>query len=275
MQEESQNAETGEKSVGGEGKKGFSLPLTFFGEDADENKSSQAVYNNEYEILTTTDISAKIIRIIDDSKEYCLIVTPYLKEWYHLQEYLKTAARNKKRIIFFFRDDQKGEKKIEEFYNEYKFDVVFIRDLHAKIYLNENEALITSMNLHNTSQEKNYEIGVLLRNEKIIDNHVKTYIIDQIFKNGRIDQLTKKSDNNFYKLLENNLFFEKIDYCVYCGEPKKYVANNRYYCDECHEERKKQNDFTKKNFRFCATCGKNDTQQHSQCSECNEKKPRK
>jgi phosphatidylserine/phosphatidylglycerophosphate/cardiolipin synthase-like enzyme len=275
MQGLSQNAEIGEKPEVGEDGKGFRLPLTFFGEDTTENKASKSFNNNEYKVLTTPGISSKIIDIINDSKEYCLIITPYLKEWLHLQKYLITARDNKKRIVFFFREDQNGEKKINDFYDNYKFDIVFIKDLHAKIYINENEALLTSMNLYDTSQEKNYEIGVLIKNQKIIDEHIKTYIFDQIFKTGKIDELTKKSDNNFYKLLENNLFFEKIDYCVYCGEPKKYVANNRYYCNECHEERKKQNDFTKKNFRFCATCGKNDTEEHSQCSECNEKKPRK
>jgi hypothetical protein len=47
MQEESQNAETGEKPVVGEGGKGFRMPLTFFSEDIDENKSSQSGYNAE------------------------------------------------------------------------------------------------------------------------------------------------------------------------------------------------------------------------------------
>jgi phosphatidylserine/phosphatidylglycerophosphate/cardiolipin synthase-like enzyme len=225
-------------------------------------KSSQSAYYNEYEVLTTSQISTKIIDIINDSKEYCVIITPYLEEWLHLQKCLMTTRDKKKRIIFFFREDQKEKKKIKDFYDEYKFDIVFIKDLHAKIYLNENEALITSMNLYDKSQKDNYEMGVLLKNKKIIDEHVKTYVYDQIFKTGKIDELTLKSNNNFYELLENNLFFEKIDYCVYCGKPKKYIADY-LYCDKCHKTLKPD----KKNFRFCVTCGK-ETKEHSQCTEC-------
>jgi len=261
MQEKSQNA--------GEGGKPFILPLTFFSENEEENKSSQSIYKDEYEVLTTPEISSKIINIIDDSNNYCLIITPYLKSWLHLQNCLKTASDNKKRIIFFFRDNQSENIEIKEFYNKYKFDIVFITDLHAKIYLNEKEALITSMNLYDASQLKNYEIGVLLRNKKIIDNHVKTYIINQIYNTGKNDQLTLKSEGISYKLLENNLFFEKnIDYCVYCGEPKKQIFSKKgikfLYCDKCH---KIINIFNKSNLHFCNICG-NKSNENSLCTEC-------
>jgi len=239
----------------------------------DGDKSSQSSYNDEYEVLTTAEISTKIIKIIDDAKEYCLIVTPYLKSWLHLQNCLKTASDKKKRIIFFFRDDQSEKAEIKEFYKIYKFDIVFIKDLHAKIYLNEKEALITSMNLYNTSQEKNYEMGVLLKKKEIIDNHVKTYIIDQIFNTGKNDKLTLKSKGISYKLLENNLFFEKIDYCVYCGEPKKISINkdgkNHLYCDKCYKilQSKGAESFNQNNFRFCNICGEK-SNENSLCTNC-------
>jgi hypothetical protein len=153
--------------------------------------------------------------------------------------------------------------------------------LHAKIYLNENKALITSMNLYDTSQEKNYEIGVLLKNKEIIDEYVKTYIIENIFNNGKIDELTKKSDNNLYKLLEKNLFFEKyISYCVNCGEPRKYKRTHKY-CENCFNltvEEKREFDI----WNYCHECGEKyerknprkpyDRNEDLSCIKCNTKR---
>ena len=36
----------------------------------------------------------------------------------------------------------------------------FLQDLHAKCYMNEEEALVTSMNLYEYSQVNNYEMGI-------------------------------------------------------------------------------------------------------------------
>ena len=42
----------------------------------------------------------------------------------------------------------------------------FCKNLHAKCYLNENRALLTSMNLYEFSQVNNYEMGVLVVREE-------------------------------------------------------------------------------------------------------------
>jgi hypothetical protein len=47
-----------------------------------------------------------------------------------------------------------------------KFDsttIYFCPNLHAKVYANTEEAIVTSLNLHEFSQINNYEIGVLIR----------------------------------------------------------------------------------------------------------------
>ena len=42
----------------------------------------------------------------------------------------------------------------------------FCKNLHAKCYLNENEALLTSMNLYEFSQINNNEMGILVSREE-------------------------------------------------------------------------------------------------------------
>jgi hypothetical protein len=137
------------------------------------------------------------------------------------------------------------------------------------------------MNLYDTSQQDNYEIGILLRNKEIINDHIKTYVIDEIFNTGKIDKLTKKSDNDFYKLLEKNLFFEKyISYCVNCGNPRKYIHKHKY-CGDCFnliETDKKDFDI----WTYCHSCGEKyerknprtsyDRNKDLSCIKCNTKR---
>src|SRR5436189_4033670 len=44
--------------------------------------------------------------------------------------------------------------------------LMFHKDLHAKCYYNESEAIITSMNLFMFSQQNNVEMGIYISKEK-------------------------------------------------------------------------------------------------------------
>ena len=53
----------------------------------------------------------------------------------------------------------------------------FCRDLHAKCYLNESEAIITSMNLYEFSQVNNHEMGIYI--DKNVDPELYKDICDE------------------------------------------------------------------------------------------------
>ena len=42
----------------------------------------------------------------------------------------------------------------------------FLQNLHAKCYMNENEALLTSMNLYEFSQINNNEMGIIVSRDQ-------------------------------------------------------------------------------------------------------------
>lgn len=168
------------------------------------------IKHDSYEILTTTAIADKIEEIIKHSEEYCFLITPYFDYWERLKDCLKTASEQKKKIVFFIRDEKYYEVKIRDFYKDYKFDLIFIKNLHAKLYVNEHEGLITSMNLYKHSKEENYEIGVLIKNKYDLNDIINKFIINDVFKTGE----TYVLEGEYYKLLKNGLFFEKnINYC--------------------------------------------------------------
>jgi hypothetical protein len=170
------------------------------------------IKHDNYEILTTPHITDKIIEIIEKAEKYCFLVTPYFDKWTHLERCLEDALKHKKKIVFFIRDEKFYDKNIRDFHINYKFDIIFIKNLHAKLYVNEQEALITSMNILKYSQENNYEIGVLIKNKNDLKEIVNKFIISSLFESGHLNLKTAKPlylEGAYYKSLENGSFFEK------------------------------------------------------------------
>ena len=59
------------------------------------------------------------------------------------------------------------------FFNDISIEPSFLENLHAKCYLNEKEALLTSMNLYEFSQINNDEMGILVSREQDPDLYKK------------------------------------------------------------------------------------------------------
>lgn len=175
-----------------------------------ENSSVLGIKERKCTIITDQNLAPRILDIIKNSKEFCFLVTPYIDlfdEWEHFDKILKNANSDKKRIIFILKQvkrkdeikakDEKFKKKIEEeierdekkkenaikALNEtYKFDLFFVDKLHAKMYINESEVLITSMNLTNHAKEYNYEIGCLIEDPDTSKEIAKEIIFENILR---------------------------------------------------------------------------------------------
>ncbi len=121
------------------------------------------------ELLETTAISHEIERIINESIDYVIIVSPYLKINNRLKPKLANCfSRNQKNLIIYRENELSVEDKkwLDSCTN---VTLISVKNLHAKCYLSENSALIASMNLYDYSQINNHEIGVKItidQNEK-------------------------------------------------------------------------------------------------------------
>jgi hypothetical protein len=217
MQEESQNAEIGEKSVGGEGKNGFRLPLTFFGENTDENKSQNDIGNyiyfqphfalekSEGAIFYNEDLEYCIFNIIKSSEKYIFLVSPFIDSvihWQKLKRDIIDAYNNGKKIFIILKKpkekstedkDNNDWKKIDEIIKNLrdKIELFLVDYLHAKIYLNEKKVLITSANLESYVFEKNHEIGCLIEDTAVSKWIVDSVIIKEILKSDNVEHTNK------------------------------------------------------------------------------------
>lgn len=154
------------------------------------------------EILETTSQSIEIEKLITNSNEFTLIVSPYIKINSRLKPKLAECfKRNKGNILLYREDSLKSNEKI--WFTTFKnVTLLPIKNLHAKCYLNETTALITSMNLYDYSQINNHEIGIKLLKEidsdkiemvkllKYIEHIIKTdhesFILSYLYKYNKI-----------------------------------------------------------------------------------------
>ena len=118
------------------------------------------------EFLTTTGVSYRLEEIIKTAAERLVIISPFLRVNERIKELLEDKDRLKidVRVIYGKNELQPEENNWLESMNSIRTS--FCKNLHAKCYLNENEALLTSMNLYEFSQINNNEMGLLVSREK-------------------------------------------------------------------------------------------------------------
>lgn len=111
--------------------------------------------------LTTTQISAELENLIKTAQDEITIVSPYLKVNHRLQSFIKDAGQRQIRFKLIY---GKSELQPDEWNWIKQLETVetgFVENLHAKCYLNETAAIVTSMNLYEFSQQNNDEMGIL------------------------------------------------------------------------------------------------------------------
>jgi phosphatidylserine/phosphatidylglycerophosphate/cardiolipin synthase-like enzyme len=137
-------------------------------------------------LLTDKDINEALLKIIEEAGESLVIVSPFIKldnlqdDWKKIREKLEEKS---KIVEIHTRPEyyDKGTKKNteEEIYKIFKGinpdNIYYNRILHAKLYFNEKEALITSSNLLTHSIERNIEIGYLIDDKNECENIKKQF----------------------------------------------------------------------------------------------------
>lgn len=112
--------------------------------------------------LTTTDTSAAIERVIREAEgELTLISAFVMPRVIFLQRLYDAGERGVRITLAFGKRSMDGGvfKALRELPN---LELFYLKELHAKCYLNEREAVVTSLNLLTSSEASNREMGVLL-----------------------------------------------------------------------------------------------------------------
>ena len=113
-------------------------------------------------MLTAFQVVAAFDEIVQGATRSLVIVTPYLDPWPHLTATLLRKLNEKVSVRMLLRageDLAKSERAALPFVGR-GATVKFLERLHAKIYVSEHQALLTSMNLIKPSRDS-WEVGTL------------------------------------------------------------------------------------------------------------------
>ena len=119
--------------------------------------------------LVTSGVSYHLEELIKNATERLVIISPYLRVNERIKELLEDKDRLKidVRVVYGKNELQPAENNWLESMTSVRTS--FCKNLHAKCYLNEKQALLTSMNLYEFSQQNNNEMGILVSQEEDSD----------------------------------------------------------------------------------------------------------
>ena len=114
--------------------------------------------------LTTNGVSHHLEEIVKRARESLFLVSPYLKLNSRFRDLLAHRMKRGLRVRLVYGKQRELDDRLGEWLAaQPNVKCRFRPHLHAKCYLCEDTAVVTSMNLYEFSQQTNDEFGVLLR----------------------------------------------------------------------------------------------------------------
>lgn len=119
------------------------------------------------EFLDTQGVSYYLKKLINNANDKLYLISPYLQ----LNNQLKLSLEDRHKfsidiIIIYGKVSDINPEESSWLQSMPGIKLLFHKDLHAKCYFNEKEAIITSMNLYMFSQQNNVEMGIYITKEK-------------------------------------------------------------------------------------------------------------
>ena len=263
-------------------------------------------------LLDTSHCSAELSDLVKNAQTEIILVSPYLQISPRLFDLLKEASLRNISITLIYRNDKLSEKDSTKFKEQkdkllsLNVKMSSLENLHAKCYLNDSMAVITSMNLYQYSQENNIEFGICIRKEEDPGLYNETYNeMQRIYRISQFDQpdqlqtvknisssksktepaknsksessepsLETTSDNDFIDLISNFVSGSKF-YCIRCGVSIEENPD-KPFCKKCNSswKRYKNEEFEEK---YCLSCGEEVKTTYAKpvCKKCYKSKIKK
>lgn len=125
--------------------------------------------------LNTSATNYYLEELIKQTRERLIIISPFLKFNDRIKELLADKDRMKIDVRLVYGKSELAPQEINWLRSLEFVRTSFCQNLHAKCYVNEQAAIITSMNLYDFSQVNNNEMGVYIQREHEPDLYRDTY----------------------------------------------------------------------------------------------------
>ena len=114
------------------------------------------------EFLTTEGVSDRLTNILREANEFVWLVSPFINPGDRLKERIDDTQKTGVRMSLIYGKKQRQRGREDWFTSRKWISTYYYEELHAKCYLNEKKALLTSMNLVEYSEQNNREMGILI-----------------------------------------------------------------------------------------------------------------
>lgn len=220
--------------------------------------------------LDTTGVSNELAQIIKGAKEKLIIISPYLQISDRFKEMLEDQDRMKLDIRIIY-----GKSELQPQENNWLKSLKSVRtsickNLHAKCYLNEKEALISSMNFYEFSQMNNNEMGIVV--DKSEDAQLYNDINDEARRLIRISEEVKVTVEKITPKEELNKNGE--GHCIRCGTNIKMDVEHPYCLPHYQQWKKYEDETYEEKDGHCHICDKHplgSSMEKPVCPDCYKK----
>jgi hypothetical protein len=110
--------------------------------------------------LTTQGLNYYLEELLKNANSKIILISPFFKLHRRIKEILKNKKQQGVGIFLVCRVND-----LQESLVDYSTQIFDAPTLHAKCYMNENEAILTSLNLYEFSQLNNEEMGIYVKNQ--------------------------------------------------------------------------------------------------------------
>ncbi len=214
--------------------------------------------------LDTSGVTYHLEKLIKNADEKVILISPYLKINDRIKELIEDKNRMKIHIDVVY-----GKNELQPDENNWLKSLDFVRtgfckNLHAKCYLNEKEALVTSMNLYEFSQQNNNEMGIYVSKEdepdlyqEINTESMRLFRISEELK-VTVEKIPREENtsNNKSKAAPKNTpktAVKENGFCIRCNDEIKLDPITPY-CKKCFTSwnKYKNEEYGEK---YCHICG--------------------
>jgi hypothetical protein len=167
------------------------------------------------------EITSKIHTLIEEAKTELILVSPYVKidNWGKTKSCLNRAIDRNVNITIIARENADQDL---NYIKSLKIRLVLIKDLHAKVYISDKQAIVTSQNLLHYSDSNSVEIGYISQTQyerKELVEFVNQYITKLEPEEKKFNRVFSKKEE-IIKTIPVKKVRERINY-----ENKKFLKD--------------------------------------------------
>lgn len=222
--------------------------------------------------LNTSKAYAEIEDIVDKASRRVVLISPYIKIPAPLLDRLRHIDRKNIKIVVVCRKDDLKDEARDDLKQLRNLELHFDDNLHAKCFYNEQSMVITSLNLHEYSQQNNREMGILLSSK---DDSIFVEALNEaefIVSNAERDSAVRSVLNGVVKEAKSIVYSaieddsgqtsrtrttrrtSKAGFCIRCGTPIPHNIDHPL----CYEHFKVWEQYEDPDYpeKVCHTCGR-------------------